>query len=328
MKILQKREIEREVERKRERILCSGGGGLVRSAMDGKARERWCMVRYTGGAQDSNELINQTTLRFRPIAPRPVINNGNVSGNLPLDNNNLLLTAKRTKRKYVRVRRNNGYKRKNKETGEEGTGDKEIDLNEQVVTLQLLPERTDFTDLDQTARDESSECKNLDLLNCVGPGCSETRKVATWFDFIGSEKSGARRHVVESWVTVESVVTDSCMETRGKTDVEVMNGLDKDTCPGFISDGSNKVEWVNLAYKRMVVGKSDEEVDLEIIVRLLMKKPFPAGGLSRSYTARVRLQYTWQKENCWKMVPCDVWKMDFGGFAWRLDIEAALSLGR
>ncbi|KAI9193957.1 hypothetical protein LWI28_001746 [Acer negundo] len=309
--------------------------------MDGNIKERWCMLRCTGGTQDSNVLINQTMLRFRPIAPKPVTTNGTVSGNLPVDNKNLLLTGKRSKRKYVRVRKNNGYKRKNRISShdhhhhlhqESEDKDKDHDdlINEKAVTLQLLPERTD-----QTAREESTGLKNLDLLKVATSAVLEPGP--TSFNFIGSGFGGPdRTEVVESWVTVESV-TDTCMDTRGiilgrSTDVEIMNSLDKDTCPGFISDGSNRVQWVNLAYKKMVVGVGESETEWpspEIMVRLVMKETLPAAGvLFPSFTARVWLQYTWQKEKCSKMVPCDVWKMDFGGFAWRLDIEAALGLGR
>ncbi|KAK7858074.1 hypothetical protein CFP56_014543 [Quercus suber] len=42
---------------------------------------------------------------------------------------------------------------------------------------------------------------------------------------------------------------------------------------------------------------------------------------------------TWTYDTCGKerssiTLPCDVWRMDGGGFAWRLDVKAALSLGR
>ncbi|KAH7560515.1 hypothetical protein JRO89_XS10G0034700 [Xanthoceras sorbifolium] len=289
-------------------------------------------------------------LRFRPIAPKPVTTNGAVSGNLPVDNKNLLLTVKRSKRKYVRVRKNNGYKRKNRISShdddrhnqESEDKEKDIDLNKKAVTLQLLPERTDYSDLDPTAREESVGCKNLDLLKVATSAVLEPRP--TWFNFIGgfgepdqTTVGSGGEVVVESWVTVESV-TNTCMDTREgilgrrSTDAEIMNSLDRDTCPGFISDCSNRVRWVNLAYKKMVVvggPENDQWQSPEIMVRLMLKERLPPDGLCpSSFTARVRLQYTWQKEKYSKMVPCDVWKMDFGGFAWRLDIEAALSLGR
>ena len=111
--------------------------------------------------------------------------------------------------------------------------------------------------------------------------------------------------------------------------------MEVDTCPWFISDGLNRVQWVNGAYKRMLMaGKGNDDGMLspppEIMVWLVIKQELPR--FCTAFSCKVRLQHTWQKEKCSKMLPCDVWKMDDGdgggGFAWRLDVEAALSLGR
>ncbi|KAE8672459.1 Cytochrome C1 family isoform 1 [Hibiscus syriacus] len=74
-----------------------------------------------------------------------------------------------------------------------------------------------------------------------------------------------------------------------------------------ISDGLHRVQWFNGAYKRLLMEANDAPPP-EIMVWLLLK----------------------QNEKLSRMLPCDVWKMDGGGggFAWRLDVEAALSLGR
>ncbi|CAK7328258.1 unnamed protein product [Dovyalis caffra] len=150
--------------------------------------------------------------------------------------------------------------------------------------------------------------------------------------------------VVEFWVTVECVtdIYSTCMDGRaislGSTDVERMRNLEEDTCPGFISDGLNHVPWINGAYKKMVemVKKEDDKEiaqlynTAEVMIRLVIKeKLLPFVACSSAFSCWVTLQNAWQKEKCSQMVvPCDVWRMDCGGFAWRLDVEAALSLGR
>ncbi|KAF2305984.1 hypothetical protein GH714_009279 [Hevea brasiliensis] len=64
-----------------------------------------------------------------------------------------------------------------------------------------------------------------------------------------------------------------------------------------------------------------------ITVRLVMKEKILPYLYYPTFTCWVRLQYTWPKEKFSQMFPCDVWKMESGGFAWRLDVKAALSLG-
>ncbi|KAJ6776897.1 hypothetical protein OIU74_000971 [Salix koriyanagi] len=66
------------------------------------------------------------------------------------------------------------------------------------------------------------------------------------------------------------------------------------------------------------------------MVRLVIKeKLLRFVDCASAFSCWVRLQNSWQKEKCSKTaVPCDVWRMDFGGFAWRLDVDSALSLGR
>ncbi|XP_044478588.1 uncharacterized protein LOC123205637 [Mangifera indica] len=302
--------------------------------MQGKAKESWCMIRCAAVAQNNNEVINRTTLRFRPIAPKPA-SNDTVSGFLGVYNKNLLLSSKRSKRKYVRVRKNNGYKRKNQisphEEGEDG-------VNKTVVTLQFFPEKTDSKNSDSNSKIQDPLCNIINDRNNLNPVVASKGRDAVEFyqpelnhrikekefEFGVSDQTT----VVESWVTVESM-KETCMEGRGllgSTDVERMNNLESDTCPGFISDGLNRVQWVNGAYRRMVMGYKEGD-ESQIMVGLIMKEQFPVCVYS-SFTTMVRVQYTWKKEKYSKMVPCDVYRMDCGGFAWRLDVEAALSLGR
>ena len=107
-----------------------------------------------------------------------------------------------------------------------------------------------------------------------------------------------------------------------------MRSLEVDSCPGFVSDGWNRVMWLNGAFKRMVTMTWQPE----IAVWLAMNEELPY--THSAFTCQVKLRYTTvgdkdnSKENyCYsQIVPCDLWRMDGGGFAWRLDVKAALTL--
>ncbi|OMP05534.1 hypothetical protein COLO4_08782 [Corchorus olitorius] len=292
--------------------------------------EKWSMLSYTGDSQDKT-VINRIMLRFRPIAPKPVVGEMG-SGGAQFDNKNLLLCKPRTKRKYVRVRKNN-IKRKKRSSSDQLHDEEASKDPEKIVTLQLLPEKTEANNGTISNQNGAVLVGNQDPPRFFNLNFSNG-----WIDRMGAVDGADRTAamiqkrkvtVVESWVTVECV-TDTCMEGRelGSTDVERMKNLEADTCPGFISDGLNRVQWVNGAYKRMLtVGKLGfEGVTPEIMVWVVIKQELPR--FCTAFSCKVRLQYTWQKEKCSRMLPCDVWKMDSGGFAWRLDVEAALSLGR
>ncbi|KAK7316103.1 hypothetical protein VNO77_34825 [Canavalia gladiata] len=231
-------------------------------------------------------------LRFRPILPKPP-----AEGALSVANQNGVVSKRRTKRKYVRVRRNS--KSPKQETSEDVAA---------LETLQLMPEK------DAPER-EVSRCKSdgLDL--------EKTRVV---------DNPEPEKAVVETWVTVESV-TSTCMGEGGLgcTDGEKVKGLENDTCPGFVCDGRLRVRWVNDAYKTMVVSEERDPRVENVVVWLRVKDSAAAWWCYAhpAFTCGVRLQYTWRNEKCTKLVPCDVWRLDCGGFAWRLDVKAALGLG-
>ena len=292
----------------------------------------------SGGAQDKT-IINRIMLRFRPIAPKPVAGASRSSSSGTENKSKVLLSEKRAKRKYVRVRRNGGYKRKNSSKYSEEL-EKRDGLEHAVVTLQLMPEKTESAEGSVAG---VSWCKSVDLDLTVDkieiqdkPSKPPSLLTLPPENMDRSDERldrRARTAVVESWVTAESV-TDTCMEVGGllgRTDIEKVKNLERDTCPGFISDGLNMVRWVNEAYKKMVSkSKQTEEIQPEIRVWLKLKNDelvrYPPNR--PAFTCKVRLQYTtWEKKKCTKMVPCDVWRLDCGGFAWRLDMKAALSLG-
>ncbi|KAG2714782.1 hypothetical protein I3760_03G044600 [Carya illinoinensis] len=293
--------------------------------MDGA--DRW-NVKSIGCQRQDKTIFNRMMLRFRPIAPKPATGGSN---SMPENKNNTFVTKARKKRKYVRLRRNNNGNKKKKTVPVEESKDW---LDKKIVTLQLLPEGAENKDLDtgdtgskvnptagKLAADDHEDgdprmwLKDKKwVFDSVNPDARSDRTVVT-----------APMRVVESWVTVGSV-TDTCMDVRwlGCTDGEIIKNLERDTCPGFISDGYEKVQWVNEAYKRMVSEDSDGQSP-ECTVRLVAKEKFPY--LHPGFTGQVRLQHTWRNQKCSKVMPCDVWRMEFGGFAWRLDVKAALSLG-
>ncbi|CAL5368479.1 unnamed protein product [Camellia sinensis] len=275
---------------------------------------RSCVARrWTGGVNDRT-ILDRIMLRFRPIAPKPATG-GSGSGESPPENKSITTKA-RPKRKYVKNNRNRRCKKSKVERGKDGS-------DRTVTTQQLLPQICCRKD-----SPAGVSCGSLDF--------PAIQKQPIWLNFDNRPENSdltavaPPKRVAESWVILECV-TDACMDGGGlgATDVERVKNLEADTCPGFISDVGNKVQWINLAYKRMVVAAAAEEdggSPPETVVRLVAKVELPISY--PAFACRVRTQYTWRNEKYSQTVPCDVWKMDFGGFAWRLDVKTALCLGR
>ncbi|XP_076927657.1 uncharacterized protein LOC143591292 [Bidens hawaiensis] len=118
-----------------------------------------------------------------------------------------------------------------------------------------------------------------------------------------------------SFVTVERVTETTVVD--GGVVVETWAEMGRDTCPRFVSDGGDRVVWANRAYKEMVAG-GDEVV---VVVGKL------EGGWPAAFTCNVRV-VTCRMTSSTLTVPCDAWRMGGGGHAWRLDVKAALCLGR
>ncbi|KAK7271132.1 hypothetical protein RJT34_26779 [Clitoria ternatea] len=246
-------------------------------------------------------------LRFRPILPKPP-----TEAALSVTNKNATVSKRRAKRKYVRVRRKNSERFREGEMPEENTAPAAI------TTLQLWPDIKK-----EPPEPEVSRRKSVGVSDLV-----EKNRVLQ-----EDPKPVRETTVVETWVTVESS-TGTCMGEGGLgcTDAEKVRNIETDTCPGFVCDGGLRVRWVNDAYKRMVVSEEERDPRAEkenIVVRLKVKDGFSTWMCYShpAFTCGVRLQYTWRNKKCTKMVPCDVWRLDCGGFAWRLDVKAALSLG-
>ncbi|KAG7033351.1 hypothetical protein SDJN02_07406, partial [Cucurbita argyrosperma subsp. argyrosperma] len=124
----------------------------------------------------------------------------------------------------------------------------------------------------------------------------------------------------EVWVTVECA-REACIEGEEE---ERMKKLEEDTCPGFVSDGVDRVEWVNEALKRMVrQRRRSSEAGEEIEVRLRTR---PRLGYlpNKAFTCQIKLHF--KAGTTAMVVPCDAWRTARGGIAWKLDLNAALSL--
>lgn len=269
-----------------------------------------CIARYGGGGGYSDmSKVDRIMLKYRPIAPKPVVASGSKT-----ESTDLYVKNARPKRKYVRdLKRKRIGTGRRKVTPEKTSSGGSSSGGETAVTLPLLA--------------EIPERKESPVKVC--------KKSPIWLSFDRKEIVSSEGHVafpvaktvrvVESCVRVECVM-DTWVDRNGlgKTDEEKVMNLERDTCPGFVSDGYNVVKWTNKAYREMV-----GEVNGEMMVWLVMKDLVLLPLMSEAFTCRVRVSLRKDGGSLGAMtVPCDVWRMENGGFAWRLDIKAALSLGR
>lgn len=292
--------------------------------MDGRGGE-CCVARYAGGgAYNNNSQIDRIMLRYRPIAPKPVVSGSSSGGSSP-DQNDALLRTTRVKRKYVR----DGSKRCGSGRKRRVVSEDKKDETPVLTLLSLLPEEPGHVKESTTpAKREESPPSVLDLMVEKDPNVYANFSLPIW---LNTDRRMQRASIIApqpvrpvgSCVIFEGVTDTWTVESLGCTDEEKMVNLLRDTCPGFISDSANRVRWTNEAYGKMV---NQDGEDRPEIVWLVMKDRLP--WWCEGFACRVRLQYTCKKEKNTLTVPCDVWKMEGGKFAWRLDVKAALSLGR
>ncbi|CAA3000931.1 Hypothetical predicted protein, partial [Olea europaea subsp. europaea] len=225
-------------------------------------------------------------LKFRPIAPKPPAGEGGILQ----EKSNISTRNGRVKRKYVRVqgrrRQNNNQckKRKNISDPAKELGNEDGPSENSMVTLQLLPENNEnissrnflhnLEDGDEKTRDDVLDDKMVSFCQHLGGrremlDQSEGKKV----ELVESkknvtrplpEKSQGLEWKNESWVIIECF-TDAIMEGLGLgfSDEEKLTNLHIDRNPGFVSDNSNNVVWVNEAYKKMVLGEEKQELAAE-----------------------------------------------------------------
>ncbi|CAI9754665.1 unnamed protein product [Fraxinus pennsylvanica] len=297
-------------------------------------RDGCCIARHDAGSVSAYNMskMDRIMQRFRPIAPKPAAAIGSFSsgcGNKSAVPENAGLSVKveigkRPCEKYSASsvkKKCTGRKRKASSEDSElngRTASNESISGDTAVTLLLLPETPDVK--------ESSKREPQSSPLCLSFGNEEKHVGHDMEDLPLAVVPQAvlRQSVVGSWVKVEciTVAWEHCdVYGLGHTDEERMMNLYLDTCPGFVSDGLNRVKWTNLAYKQMVQGDAAASA---AEVWLVINKG-------------VALPVGWPSFTCWLTVvkspttsltvPCDVWRMECGGFAWRLDAKAALSLG-
>ncbi|KAF7833952.1 uncharacterized protein G2W53_008811 [Senna tora] len=291
-------------------ILCTLQNAAFHRTMTMDARGGCCIARYATGAYDMSK-VHRIMLRFRPIAPKPVTGSTNSGGSSSESSDAFSKQGGRPKRKYVRDNSNKNKRCNRRRKSPPPPTEPEP---EPVVTLPLLPETPDRKDPAASVRNHANH-------------------VPIWLSFENCA-AGKVDPATSFWRGGGSCVTVECVtgtwaegDVLGSTDEERRVKLSRDTCPGFISDGYGRVTWTNGAYGKMV-GEGKERVWLvmkeEKVGRMM-------GAYTTSFTCRVRLEY-YNNNTCGNKkrrsvtVPCDVWRMESGGFAWRLDVNAALSL--
>lgn len=293
-------------------------------------RKGGCPAPGFSGRMHDNATFNRIMLKFRPIAPKPPTD-GSVSDSMSASSNSNgapLTKRNRPKRKYVRA----NHKRINNNNNSSNSGTS--GRNRKCKTAKEEEKR----DLQSDGTVVSSDFAGSTVVPDTGSTMSMSFGLPISTN-MGGGKFGSNDNsgpgledrsdrAVESWVVVNGMTTETLLELGelGRTDGEKIRNLERDTCPGMISDGLYRVQWVNLAYKRMVEGVGCGEPPAEVVVWLALEENIPVGW--PVFACTVRVVYTCRKEKHSKTMPCDVWRMDFGGFAWRLDAKAELCLGR
>ncbi|KAK1410049.1 hypothetical protein QVD17_36590 [Tagetes erecta] len=281
-------------------------------------------LRYDRSETGDNTVIDRIMLRFRPIAPRPVT----------VESSGYMLPAngvktKKVKRKYVRVKKKKvNYSSSIKHNENSFDLDRSVamiedrDVNELVVT-DPVKKLSNWISFDVSGNERKGVLNNFII-------SEPSEKFSSDLHGVDLTTAVQRRKTVESWITIESV-SGACEERRliGCTDYETWKNLERDSCPGFISNGYDEVLWVNPAYRRMLDLDCDGGAPVsEVAVWLTVKvdkstvmKYLPA------FSCRVKIEYRLMEKKRRMMVPCDVCVMDSGVFAWLLDVRFALSLG-
>uniref|UniRef100_A0A7C9CLE7 DUF7950 domain-containing protein n=1 Tax=Opuntia streptacantha TaxID=393608 RepID=A0A7C9CLE7_OPUST len=322
--------------------------------MDG--RGGCCIARYAAAAGHAYDMsqVDRIMLKFRPIAPKPAAggaapaaSDGGSDGHAKAPPGG----GGRGRRKSCSKdtsnnsgcnstrRCTNGRKRKSSSPDQTAVTRPDHHqlqhqhLDQKAVTLPLLPEAPDLSPTKQPHKmpfwlsfnSTPGVQDNYAQSRCkVGPGTDPTVMIPPPQHHQNHHHHLQHQPVVRSCVVVEAV-TDTCPPEGVR--VGDVRALEKDTCPVIISDGWNMVVWGNEAYRRMVLG--DTWRDRRMTVSVEMRERVPERV--QAFTCRVRVERTndgrESRGSSSLTLPCDVWRIDGGGFAWRLDVDAALSLG-
>jgi hypothetical protein len=128
-----------------------------------------------------------------------------------------------------------------------------------------------------------------------------------------------------SWVTVEEVTATWRDGEEAPSSAARCADGDGDAAPAFVSDQWGRVTWQNAAFARAV------SADDESATAVALAGALPAWGTCSGFTCRVRVgrhASTPAARRSSVVAPCDVWRLDAAGcYLWRLDLQAALTLG-
>ncbi|KAJ3671694.1 hypothetical protein LUZ60_007773 [Juncus effusus] len=269
-----------------------------------------CIARYGGGAEDAWR-VGRIMLKYRPIAPKPAA---------------MAQAAPATAEQPKSVTTSGRNKRKATGSGT-GTGRRGRKPKKQLKVSTGTAGTTEEREEKCSSSSSSSGTTSVDSSSLVTlplmPESPEEKKVT----------SPVLGHEAPSPVLVPRPVrpVGSCVTLEGLSniwregEVPLMPDMVADEAPEFVSDGWGRVTWTNDAYRAMVTGGDGEEE--EVRVGLVTRGLVPVWGTCYGYTCRVRVRYACKKKGKVSLAaPCDVWRVEGGGYAWRLDIKAALSL--
>lgn len=129
-----------------------------------------------------------------------------------------------------------------------------------------------------------------------------------------------------SLVTVEEVTATWRDGEAPSSAACVGSGSGADEAPAFVSDQWGRVTWRNAAFVRAVSADDGGEAEAAPV---MLGGALPAWGTCVGFTCRVRVAHSSARRAGSSVVaPCDVWRLDAGGsYLWRLDLQAALTLG-
>jgi hypothetical protein len=142
---------------------------------------------------------------------------------------------------------------------------------------------------------------------------------------------------VASCVTVESVIG-----TWRDDEAPHAAACGGDEAPAFVSDRWGRVTRMNLAFSRVVSGGGGGDAasapsasdaaaapfasDAGVVLAAKDGAAVPAWGTCAGFTCRMRVSYSCPRRGGSLVAPCDVWRLDAGGYLWQLDLQATLTL--
>ncbi|XP_074577409.1 uncharacterized protein LOC141833810 [Curcuma longa] len=300
-------------------------------------RDGGCLAMYGGGGGDAEAAwkMGRIMLRFRPIAPRPAVTSpagaSAVAELSPLGRKRgRKSTGGRCRGRKARKvaakpspSSKNDRKASTSSASSSSTTTSTTTCSPTIVTLPLM---------------QAAEEKLDDPAERLSPGSERPLLMPAWMGCKAAARMPCPLTAMGSWVTVECVTnTWRDGEVAWRSDEAVRAALAADDCPGLVSDERNRVTWTNAAYRRMVAGAVSDVVRGggragadEVRVGLVARAAVPASGACRAFTCRMRVHYArpdGRAEGASSLAaPCDVWRLNGGGSAWRIDVKTALKL--